>query len=236
MRTGFQALLGSTALAGAIAVAALMSSGSARVANADVITDAVKATLASMMQTQGAAIPEATRTAVGVALNSTTDGAELMDRLNSLATQNAALAETIGAALGKASLSLQLSDARAAASQVSAFVSTTSNAKLAAGYSAATTPITAATLPQSAAGRQVAQATPTEIIQQQIDLTQQIIGINDQFFSLGDIQTSFGTNNVVFLGQTYIARTFQYNIGTAFNNAANNVARAIKIGPYSTSS
>ncbi len=142
MRTRFQALLSSTAIAAAIAGAALMSSGSTRFANADVVTDVVREQLTALMNSQGAAIPEATRTAVSGLLDSTTDGAALLDRLNGLAAQNAALAETIGSALGKASLSLQLSDP-SAATQVNAFVSSAANANMLTGYAAAQRPITA---------------------------------------------------------------------------------------------
>jgi hypothetical protein len=137
MRTRLQALLSSTALAAAIGSAALMSSGSTRFANADEITDAVKDRMTALLSTASASdIPEATRTAINSALNGTSDGAALMTQLTNLAGQNAALANTIGTALGQAATSLQTNNP-GASTQIQSFVVTSNNSSMTSGFTAA---------------------------------------------------------------------------------------------------
>lgn len=224
MRTRFQALLGSTALAGAIAVAALMSSGSVRIANADVVTDTVKDMMTALMNSQGAALPEATRTAVSTVLNGTSDGEALMTQLSSLAAQNAALAETIGGALGKASLSLQLTDP-SAADQVHTFVSSVSNPNMMTGYNAAQRPITAqGSLPY--AGVMVAQNNPNSN-------TDALSPDDLLLLNLNNLNPAAGNpiGNIVRVVNTFNA-TFFYN-RQIVTNLSNVIGNTFHIGPYS---
>ncbi|MFN4282161.1 MAG: hypothetical protein ACK4NA_05915 [Alphaproteobacteria bacterium] len=244
MRTRFQALLGSTALASAIAVAAVMSSGSARLANADVVTDTVRKQLTALMNAQSAAIPEATRTAVGAALSSTSDGAQLMAQLNGLAVQNAALAETIGMALGKASLSLELSNV-AAAGQLNGYVSSASNPNIVAGYNSAKTPITAQTLSQLS-GRQVAQS-PEELLLLQQQILDGVAGSTfvEGVTGLAPVVGGSGIEGLSGIQPSAGLNSLPGPIGNSFSNilisgvvrqislSVNYIVQSFKIGPYS---
>jgi hypothetical protein len=225
MRTRLQALLSSTALAAAIAGAALMSSGSSHFANADVVTDTVRDMMTSLMNSQGAALPEATRTAVGAALNGTSDGAAMMTQLSSLAAQNAALAETIGSALGKASLSLQLSNP-SAANEVHAFVSSTTNPNMMTGYNSAQRPVTA----------QVPLRSSSVLVAADGDGNNTDGLTQDQLLLLNNINPAAGGAPIVSFVNSFTANGFNaafFSANRQLTSQIAYIANTFRIGPYS---